>query len=224
VQNPSGFLAGRAHEWLLSDAFSLQEKKPPSVAEIFSKRPMAAADAEHHGHRRATFRHHRHPRQHRHHFHPRHHRRHPPRAFSAGFKKVLIKENEDQKPPISSGSPSNTIDTRGTIDVFHPAPFGIVDVLDAFDLRDRTSLLALLGATVPESSPGTCVLRLSAVTVLLQLRARPVSALPPHSPHRAFRNVTGGSTERSTHAGVSLLGVSQWTWTRTAQLFGVSVP
>jgi len=29
--------------------------------------------------------------------------------------------------------------TRGTIGVFHPAPFGIVDILDTFDIRDRTT-------------------------------------------------------------------------------------
>ena len=32
------------------------------------------------------------------------------------------------------------IGARGTIDVFRPAPFGIANVLDAFDLRDQTSL------------------------------------------------------------------------------------
>jgi len=33
----------------------------------------------------------------------------------------------------SSGIPSDIIDTLGTIGVFHPAPFGIADILDAFD-------------------------------------------------------------------------------------------
>jgi len=69
------------------------------------------------------------------------------------------------------------IDTRGTIDVFHTAPFGIVDVLDAFDLRNRTNLWALLGATVPASPPDIFALPFSGLTVLLQLRARS----PPQS-------------------------------------------
>ena len=46
---------------------------------------------------------------------------------------------------ISSGIPSDITDTRdtigiidnrGTIGVFHPAPYGVVDILDAFDIRD----------------------------------------------------------------------------------------
>jgi len=49
------------------------------------------------------------------------------------------------RPTISSGIPSDIadtrdtigiIDTRGTIDVFHPAPSGVVEILDAFDIRD----------------------------------------------------------------------------------------
>ena len=32
------------------------------------------------------------------------------------------------------------IGARGTIDVFHPAPFRVVGILGAFDIRDRTSL------------------------------------------------------------------------------------
>jgi len=49
------------------------------------------------------------------------------------------------RPTISSGIPINItdtrsiigiIDTRGTIDVFHPAPSGVVDIRDAFDIRD----------------------------------------------------------------------------------------
>ena len=49
---------------------------------------------------------------------------------------------------LGSDIPSDIIDTRGTtgiteargtIGVFHPAPFGIVDILDAFDIRDRTT-------------------------------------------------------------------------------------
>ena len=49
---------------------------------------------------------------------------------------------------ISSGIPSDIIDTRdttdiidtlGTIGVFHPAPFGIVDILDAFDYTSTWS-------------------------------------------------------------------------------------
>ena len=47
---------------------------------------------------------------------------------------------------------SYIIGTRGTIDVSHTVPFGIVDVLGAFDLRDQTSLWALLGATVLANS------------------------------------------------------------------------
>jgi len=53
------------------------------------------------------------------------------------------------------------------------APFDIFDVLNVFDLRDRTNLWALLGATVPASPPDTFALLLSALAVLLQLRARP---------------------------------------------------
>ena len=73
--------------------------------------------------------------------------------------------------------------SRSTIDVFHTASFGIVGVFDAFDLHDLTSLWALLGAMAPASPPGTtCALLLSALTVLLQLCARPASALPPPAP------------------------------------------
>ena len=32
------------------------------------------------------------------------------------------------------------IDTRAAIDVFQPAPFGIVSILDAFYIRDEISL------------------------------------------------------------------------------------
>ena len=28
------------------------------------------------------------------------------------------------------------IGARGAVDVFHPAPFGVVDILDAFDVRN----------------------------------------------------------------------------------------
>jgi len=47
---------------------------------------------------------------------------------------------------IFPGIPSDIIDTRdttgiidttGTFGVFHPAPFGVVEILDAFDIRDR---------------------------------------------------------------------------------------
>ena len=55
----------------------------------------------------------------------------------------------------------------------------IVDVLDTFDLRDRTNLWALLGAKVPASPPDTFVLPLSALTVLLQLRAPLLLPAPP---------------------------------------------
>ena len=56
-----------------------------------------------------------------------------------------------------------------------------VDVLDAFDLRDRTNLWALLGATVPASPPDIFALLLSTLTVLLQLRAPlPTRTHPPH--------------------------------------------
>jgi len=49
------------------------------------------------------------------------------------------------RPTISSGIPSDItdtrdtidiVDTRDTIDVFHPAPSGVVDILDAFDIRN----------------------------------------------------------------------------------------
>jgi len=133
-----------------------------------------------------------------------------------------------------------------TIGVFHPAPFGIVDILDAFDIRERTTSTwsstprhrshcsfdttylcidatvpalsptkshavpahaapayvpdnagtavtpptaprtsALPGTTVPASSPDTFALLLSALTVLLQLRASPAPpllCLPPRAP------------------------------------------
>ena len=48
------------------------------------------------------------------------------------------------RPTISTGIPFDIIHTRGTIgiidtrvtiDVFHPAPFGIVDILDVFSIR-----------------------------------------------------------------------------------------
>ena len=51
------------------------------------------------------------------------------------------------RPTTSPGTPAGIIDThdttgiidtRGTIGVFHPAPFGIVDILDAFDIHGRT--------------------------------------------------------------------------------------
>ena len=37
---------------------------------------------------------------------------------------------------VDSSSIIEVIGTRDAIDVFHPAPFGIVDILDAFDIRD----------------------------------------------------------------------------------------
>ena len=83
------------------------------------------------------------------------------------------------------------IDARGTIDVFHPAPFGIVDVLDAFDLCDRTNLLELLGATVPASPPRHLCTAFfchgSFTTTLLAppLRAPPRLCFAPPPPHPA---------------------------------------
>ena len=53
------------------------------------------------------------------------------------------------RPTILFGIPSDIIDTRGTIeiidtrdnvDVFHPAPFGIVDILDTIGILARTTL------------------------------------------------------------------------------------
>jgi len=97
-----------------------------------------------------------------------------------------MKNKGQQRPSISSGILFNIVDTRGTIDVFHTAPFGIVYVLGAFDLRDQTSLWALPGATVPASPPGTFALLLSALAVLLQLRAPPV----PCALHPATKTCT----------------------------------
>ena len=37
---------------------------------------------------------------------------------------------------VDSSSIIEVIGTRDAIDVFHPAPFGVVDILDAFDIRD----------------------------------------------------------------------------------------
>ena len=37
---------------------------------------------------------------------------------------------------VDSSSSIEVIGTRDAIDVFHPAPFGVVDILDAFDIRD----------------------------------------------------------------------------------------
>jgi len=72
-----------------------------------------------------------------------------PRAFSADLKRsCATKKKGQQRPSISPGTLSEIIDTReaieiidtrGTIDVFHTAPFGIVEILDALDIRDRTS-------------------------------------------------------------------------------------
>jgi len=80
---------------------------------------------------------------------------------------------------ISPGIPSGIIDTRDTIDiigtrsaigVFHPAPFIVVDILDAFDIRDQITsarssppqhrshcsfdtTYLFIGATVPAPRP-----------------------------------------------------------------------
>ena len=49
------------------------------------------------------------------------------------------------RPAILTGIPNNItgtrgaigiIDTHGTIDIVQPAPFGVVEILDAFDIRD----------------------------------------------------------------------------------------
>ena len=107
-----------------------------------------------------------------------------------------IKKGKHPIPPTEGGH-ENT-DTRGTIDVFHNTPFGIVDVLDAFDLRDRTNLWELFGATVPASPPDTFALLFSALEVLLQRRARPASALPrtlrPSPCHRTCSNISRHDT------------------------------
>jgi len=51
------------------------------------------------------------------------------------------------RPTIPPGIPSDIIDTRDTIGIvntcdtigiFHPAPFGIVDILSTIDVRART--------------------------------------------------------------------------------------
>jgi len=58
---------------------------------------------------------------------------------------LLIKRDICLAVPISSGIPFNIIDTCGTIDTidarsivdaFHPVLLGIVDILDAFDIRN----------------------------------------------------------------------------------------
>ena len=41
---------------------------------------------------------------------------------------------------INSRETIEIIDTRATIDVFQPAPFGIVKILDAFYIRDEINL------------------------------------------------------------------------------------
>jgi len=101
-------------------------------------------------------------------------------------------------PSTPHTSKKENTDTRGTIDVFHNTPFGIVDVLDAFDLRDRTNLWELFGATVPASPPDTFALLFSALEVLLQRRARPASALPrtlrPSPCHRTCSNISRHDT------------------------------
>ena len=65
----------------------------------------------------------------------------------------------------SSEAPNekNGADTRDTIKIIDTR--GTIDVLDAFDLRDWTSLWTLLGAAVPASHPDTFALLLPALTV-----------------------------------------------------------
>jgi len=61
---------------------------------------------------------------------------------------ILLQKRDLWLPSISSGIHSditNTRNTTGIIDalgipgVFHPAPFGIVGILGAFDVRDCTT-------------------------------------------------------------------------------------
>jgi len=68
-------------------------------------------------------------------------------------KSILLKKRDlwlrRSRPNISSGIPpshiytrdtAGIVDTLGTIGVVRPAPYGIVDVLSAFDVRDHTTL------------------------------------------------------------------------------------
>jgi len=72
-------------------------------------------------------------------FHPAplQHRR-DPRGTHVFLVLLLKTDHAIRRPFRRSRHPSTIgiIGARGTADVFHPAPFGVADVLDAFDIRD----------------------------------------------------------------------------------------
>ena len=79
---------------------------------------MAASAAEHHGRLREPLRH---------------------RRLLHHHRIILLKTGHVIRRPFRRREHPRTIgiiSARGTVDVFHPAPFGVVDVLDVFDIRD----------------------------------------------------------------------------------------
>jgi len=65
-------------------------------------------------------------------------RRRDPRG-TLPFLVLLLKTDHAARYPFRHRGHPRTIGiivTRGTVDVFHPVPFGVADVLGAFDVRD----------------------------------------------------------------------------------------